>query len=208
MRKSIIEYIFHIYTNLNHILAIPQVRYMSLMPLVRLWRTGYCFNMFHVRFFCRYKMLNPVTWPNYSAGSLIEGIATIIERLPLPMAEFVITRKRVFIRSPRTVFELEELRRSRLDELALLIQTAFRCYSNRKRFLVMRRSQIVIARAWRTWRVRVVHKMMIEEQQGLQLFKNFSNIGFKLLNKQQSTFKKLFANHQLFELFHIRLFLI
>lgn len=130
-----------------------QVRYMNLMPLVRLWRTGFCYNMFHIKFFCRYKMLSRFTWPTFTNGSLIEGIATIIENLPLPLAEFVITRKRVFIRSPRTLFELEELRKDRLDELAVLIQTTFRCYWHRKRFLKMRHSQMIISSAWRTWRV-------------------------------------------------------
>lgn len=130
-----------------------QLRYMNLMPLVRLWRTGFCYNMFHVKFFYRYKLLNRVTWPSFTNGSLIEGIALIIEHLPLPMAEFVITRKRVFIRSPRTLFELEELRKERLQELAALLQTSFRGYWHRKRFLRMRRSQMIIASAWRTWRV-------------------------------------------------------
>lgn len=130
-----------------------QLRYMNLMSLVRLWRTGFCYSMFHNQFFNRYKMLNRFTWPSFAAGSLVEGIAIIIEHLPLPLAEFVITRKRVFIRSPRTVFELEELRKDRLDELALMIQTTFRGYWHRKRFLKMRHSQTIIASAWRTWRV-------------------------------------------------------
>lgn len=133
-----------------------QLRYMNLMSLVRLWRVGFCYNMFHVKFFARYKMLNQFTWPSFGGGgggSLIEGIAVIIEHLPLPLAEFVITRKRVFIRSPRTLFELEELRKERLDELAVMLQTKFRGFWHRKRFLKMRHSQMTIASAWRTWRV-------------------------------------------------------
>ena len=130
-----------------------QLRYMNLLALVRLWRTGFCYNMSHGRFFGRYKMLNQATWPRYVDGPLVEGIAIIIEGLPLPLAEFVIVRKRVFIRSPRTLFELEELRKERLDDLALLIQTSVRGYFHRKRFLKMRNSQRIIASAWRTWRV-------------------------------------------------------
>lgn len=130
-----------------------QVRYMNLMSLVRLWRTGFCYNMFHVKFFNRYKMLSRLTWPSFVNGSLVEGIAIIIETLPLPLAEFVMTRKRVFVRSPRTLFELEELRKDRLDELAVSIQTTFRGFWHRKRFLKMRHSQMIIASAWRTWRV-------------------------------------------------------
>lgn len=130
-----------------------QVRYMSLMPLVALWRTGHCHNETHAKFLHRYKMLNCSTWPHFVAGSLVEGIALIIRGLPLPAAEFTIGTKKVFIRSPRTVFELEEFRRLRLDDLACLIQKTYRCYSKRKYFVKLRTSQIIIASAWRTWRV-------------------------------------------------------
>lgn len=130
-----------------------QVRYMSLMPLVNLWRTGQCFNMSHLKFLNRYKLLSVTTWPHFNKGNLVEGIAVIIRTLPLPTAEFTIGRDSVFIRSPRTVFELEEFRKSRLDDLATLIQTQFRSYSKRKYFLKMKKSQIIISSAWRTWRV-------------------------------------------------------
>ncbi|XP_053945830.1 unconventional myosin-Ib isoform X2 [Anastrepha ludens] len=138
-----------------------QVRYMSLMPLVHLCRTGHCFHLPHAKFFNRYKLLNSSTWPHYhGAGStdsgtgctIVEGIALIIRSLPLPAAEFTIGTKNVFVRSPRTEYELEQFRRERINELAILIQTIFRMYLARKRFLRMRHSQIVIASAWRTWR--------------------------------------------------------
>lgn len=154
------NYVFCIRPNEDNIPAVfdralvqHQVRYMNLMPLVRLWRTGFCYSFVHGKFFNRYKMLSSETWPTWINSALVEGIAVIIESLPLPLAEFVMTRKRVFIRSPRTLFELEELRKERLDELALLIQTTFRGYWHRKRFLKLRHSQTVIASAWRTWRV-------------------------------------------------------
>jgi myosin I len=80
-----------------------QVRYMSLMPLVHLWRTGYYFNLSHKTFLNRYKLVSPLTWPHYHKGTIVEGIALIIRSVPLPAAEFTIGGKRVFIRSPRTV---------------------------------------------------------------------------------------------------------
>lgn len=48
---------------------------------------------------------------------------------------------------------MEEFRRCRLQDLAVLIQTKYRSYWMRRRYLASRNSQIVIARAWRTWRV-------------------------------------------------------
>ncbi|XP_044251678.1 unconventional myosin-Ib isoform X1 [Drosophila takahashii] len=129
-----------------------QVRYMSLMPLVHLCRTGHCYHLLHVKFFHRYKLLNSLTWPHFHGGSQVEGIALIIRNLPLPSAEFTIGTKNVFVRSPRTVYELEQFRRLRISELAVLIQKMFRMYHARKRFQRMRHSQMIISSAWRTWR--------------------------------------------------------
>lgn len=130
-----------------------QVRYMSLMPLLNLCRSGHCFHLPHGKFFNRYKALNTITWPHFHSGSTIEGIALIIRNLPLPSAEFTIGTKNVFIRSPRTVYELEQFRKVRLNDLAVLIQKTFRMYIKRKKFILMRESQIIISSAWRTWRV-------------------------------------------------------
>uniref|UniRef100_A0A182UR23 Myosin motor domain-containing protein n=1 Tax=Anopheles merus TaxID=30066 RepID=A0A182UR23_ANOME len=130
-----------------------QVRYLCLMPLINLWRNGHCFNMVHARFLARYKLLCQYTWPHFT-GTIVDGVALIIRSVPLPGAEFTIGRKKVFIRSPRTVYELDEFRKVRLNELAILIQKTYRCYTKRKRFLTLRHSQLIIASYWRTWRTR------------------------------------------------------
>ncbi|XP_033162913.1 unconventional myosin-Ia isoform X2 [Drosophila mauritiana] len=142
-----------------------QVRYMSLMPLVHLCRTGHCYHLLHVKFFHRYKLLNSLTWPHFHGGSQVEGIALIIRNLPLPSAEFTIGTKNVFVRSPRTVYELEQFRRLRISELAVLIQTMFRMYHARKRFQRMRHSQMIISSAWRTWRAREEYRSLKYKRQ-------------------------------------------
>ncbi|XP_044315135.1 unconventional myosin-Ia isoform X2 [Drosophila rhopaloa] len=142
-----------------------QVRYMSLMPLVHLCRTGHCYHLLHVKFFHRYKLLNSLTWPHFHGGSQVEGIALIIRNLPLPSAEFTIGTKNVFVRSPRTVFELEQFRRLRISELAVLIQKMFRMYHARKRFQRMRHSQMIISSAWRTWRAREEYRSLKYKRQ-------------------------------------------
>ncbi|XP_052866402.1 unconventional myosin-Ib [Anopheles cruzii] len=130
-----------------------QVRYLCLMPLINLWRNGHCFNMVHARFVQRYKLLCQYTWPHFT-GTTVDGVALIIRSVPLPGAEFTIGRKKVFIRSPRTVYELDEFRKVRLNELALLIQKTYRCYTKRKQYLALRHSQLIIAGYWRVWRER------------------------------------------------------
>lgn len=130
-----------------------QIHYLSLMPVVKIWRMGYCFHLSHMGFFSRYKMLSSETWPSYYGGSLIEGIAKIIQGLPLPSAEFVLGSGSVFLRSPRTIMELEEFRRERLNYLVIIIQSTYRAHVKRKHFLQLKRSQVVIARTWRSWKV-------------------------------------------------------
>lgn len=48
---------------------------------------------------------------------------------------------------------MEEFRRNRLNDLIVIIQTKFRSYVQRKRYLCLKNSQIIISRAWRAWRV-------------------------------------------------------
>lgn len=125
----------------------------SLMPVVSLWRNGFYFNFSHIKFLNRYKILSPYTWPHFNSNSVVESIAQIVRSVPLPSAEFAIGTTKVFIRSPRTLYELNEFRNLRLNSLATLIQKTFRCYSQRAYFVRMRRSQMMISSAWRTWRV-------------------------------------------------------
>ena len=77
----------------------------------------------------------------------------LLRSLPIPSAEFTFGRNKLFVRSPRTVFELEDFRRVRLHDLALLIQKSWRGFRQRRRFQKLRRCQLVIASAWRSWRV-------------------------------------------------------
>ncbi|GAB0093119.1 unconventional myosin-Ib [Sergentomyia squamirostris] len=137
-----------------------QVRYFSLMQVLNVWRNGFCFSMSHVAFLARYKLLNDLTWPHFTRGSIVEAIALIVRSLPLPTAEFTISTQRVFIRSPRTVFEMEEFRRMRLGELATLIQKTFRGFHDRSRYTKAKESQIKIARLWRSWRSKEDYRVL------------------------------------------------
>lgn len=80
-----------------------QVRYTNIMPLVNIWRTGYCFHLSHMNFLNRYKILHRETWPVYRVSGVIECIATILHELPLPSPEFIRGTTKIFMRSPRTV---------------------------------------------------------------------------------------------------------
>ncbi|GJQ73930.1 Myo1C [Trypoxylus dichotomus] len=130
-----------------------QVRYLGLISTVQVWRTGFCYRLSFPQFLCRYKLLCCHTWPRWR-GSAIEGVSVLLRSLPIPSAEFTFGRTKLFVRSPRTVFELEDFRRSRLHDLALLIQKCYRGYRQRRKYQKMKHSQMIIASAWRSWRAK------------------------------------------------------
>lgn len=120
-------------------------------------------------------MLSANTWPRWR-GSAIEGVSLLLRSLPIPTAEFTFGRNKLFVRSPRTVFELEDFRRSRLHDLALLIQKNWRGYRERTRYQKLRRSQMIIASAWRSWKVNLfssLNKFVINK------LRNYYVIGIK-----------------------------
>lgn len=70
-------------------------------------------------------MLSPATWPRPRYGNTARSIRALVVCLPIPCGEFVYGVSKVFIRSPRSVWELEQLRAERLNQLAALVQEAW-----------------------------------------------------------------------------------
>ncbi|XP_066996441.1 unconventional myosin-Ia [Anabrus simplex] len=141
-----------------------QVRYLGLVETVRVRRAGFCYRLPYQQFLARYKMLSLHTWPSWR-GVPVEGVSYLIRDLPIPSGEFAFGRTKLFMRSPRTVYELEEFRRVRLEDLAVLLQKVWRGYRERKAFLLKKRSQIIIASAWRSWRAREEYRILKHRKQ-------------------------------------------
>lgn len=115
-------------------------------------RSGYCYRLPYAQFLSRYKMVSDSTWPRWR-GSPIEGVSMLLRTLPIPSAEFTFGRTKIFVRSPRTVYELEDFRRVHLNDLALIVQKCWRGHKQYTRYQKIRHSQKIIAKAWRSWRV-------------------------------------------------------
>ncbi|KAK1902497.1 Unconventional myosin-Ib [Dissostichus eleginoides] len=133
----------HIFTDS---LVCHQVRYLGLMENVRVRRAGYAFRQAYEPCLERYKMLCKRTWPHWR-GPAREGVEVLMADLTVPAEEFSYGRSKVFIRNPRTLFSLEERRRQCLQDLATLIQKIYRGWKCRSHFLLLKKSQIVVA-AW------------------------------------------------------------
>ncbi|NWV10398.1 MYO1A protein, partial [Ptilonorhynchus violaceus] len=127
-------------------LVLAQVRYLGLMENVRVRRAGYAFRQLYGPFLQRYKMLSPRTWPRWDGGDR-EGTEVLLEGLAFPAEELAFGHTKVFIRSPRTLFDLERRRQERVAQLATLIQKMFRGWRCRTQYQLMRKSQIILS-AW------------------------------------------------------------
>ncbi|NWW05015.1 MYO1A protein, partial [Oreocharis arfaki] len=127
-------------------LVLAQVRYLGLMENVRVRRAGYAFRQLYGPFLQRYKMLNPRTWPRWDGGDR-EGTEVLLAGLAFPAEELAFGHTKVFIRSPRTLFDLERQRQERVAQLATLIQKMFRGWRCRTQYQLMRKSQIILS-AW------------------------------------------------------------
>uniref|UniRef100_T1IUX4 Myosin motor domain-containing protein n=1 Tax=Strigamia maritima TaxID=126957 RepID=T1IUX4_STRMM len=129
-----------------------QVRYLGLVENVRVRRAGYAYRQSYDQFLARYKVLSLHTWPSWR-GLAAEGVTYLLRDLPIPPSEFAFGRSKLFIKNPRTLMEMEDYRRLRLDELATLIQKTYRGWKQRKKFLTAKNSQTLIAAQWRRWKV-------------------------------------------------------
>uniref|UniRef100_A0A8C0YZH3 Unconventional myosin-Ib n=1 Tax=Canis lupus familiaris TaxID=9615 RepID=A0A8C0YZH3_CANLF len=130
----------------NEALVCHQIRYLGLLENVRVRRAGYAFRQAYEPCLERYKMLCKQTWPHWK-GPARAGVEVLFNELEIPVEEYSFGRSKIFIRNPRTLFKLEDLRKQRLEDLATLIQKIYRGWKCRTHFLLMRKSQIVIA-AW------------------------------------------------------------
>uniref|UniRef100_A0A8B9CLF2 Unconventional myosin-Ia n=1 Tax=Anser brachyrhynchus TaxID=132585 RepID=A0A8B9CLF2_9AVES len=127
-------------------LVLAQIRYLGLMENVRVRRAGYAFRQLYSPFLQRYKMLGTKTWPRWAGGDR-EGTEVLLSELKFPPEELAYGYTKIFIRSPRTLFDLEKRRQERIGELATLIQKMFRGWRCRTQYQLMRKSQIIIS-AW------------------------------------------------------------
>lgn len=127
------------------------------MALLR--RSGWCESMCARALLVRYGLLagggrppapSPCASPGPRADGPVRRARALLRSLPIPSAEFAYGRTRVFVRSPRTVWELEALRAARVQQLVVSAQRAWR----RHRARVRARAAAVLARAWRAHRAR------------------------------------------------------
>ena len=111
-----------------------QVRYLGLLENVRVRRAGFAYRQTYEQWSGRYKMLSPKTWPHFN-GSPLEASKHIIEAMKLTPEEYRLGKTKVFIRSPKTLFRIEEERDKSFGKMARIIQRVYRGWRTRKWFV-------------------------------------------------------------------------
>ncbi|KAE9414443.1 hypothetical protein Angca_004434, partial [Angiostrongylus cantonensis] len=110
-----------------------QIRYLGLLENIRVRRAGFAYRCSYERFINRYKLLCPQTWPNPRNGSPCENSSIILKQIGLD-EDCTYGKTKVFIRNPRTVFRLEELRCQKLPKVVVFLQKMFRGAIARRRY--------------------------------------------------------------------------
>ncbi|XP_072927407.1 unconventional myosin-Ib-like isoform X1 [Hemitrygon akajei] len=136
-----------------------QIKYLGLMENVRVRRAGYAYRHHYKPCLERYKMLCKQTWPNWK-GKDRDGIKVLMIELNIPPEEYTFGRTKIFIRNPQTLFDMEERRRIQMGFLATLIQKTYRGWKCRNHFLLMKKSQVIIAAWFRRYYLQKKYKNM------------------------------------------------
>uniref|UniRef100_A0A8C7FGQ8 Myosin 1D n=1 Tax=Oncorhynchus kisutch TaxID=8019 RepID=A0A8C7FGQ8_ONCKI len=129
-----------------------QVEYLGLLENVRVRRAGFANRQEYPRFLQRYKMISEFTWPNHDLPSEKEAVKKLLQGCGFEQ-DVAYGKTKVFIRTPRTLFCLEEQRTEMVGRIVLFLQKVWRGTIARMRYRRMRAAAIIL-RAYRRFKVK------------------------------------------------------
>lgn len=127
--------------------VLHQVKYLGLKENVRIRRAGFAYRTTFDKFVQRFYLLSPAT--GYAGdyiwrGEDITAVKEILRSCHIPSTEYQMGTTKVFIKTPETLFALEDMRDKYWHNMAARIQRAWRRYIKRKDDAAK-----VIQNAWR-----------------------------------------------------------
>ncbi|XP_060803099.1 unconventional myosin ID isoform X2 [Amyelois transitella] len=128
-----------------------QTAYLGLVENVRVRRAGFACRQRYDRFLRRYKMLSQYTWPNFRGAGDREAVMVLLRDLQITDVQFGHTK--LFIRSARTLQQLEASRSELIPSIVVLLQKLWRGTLARQRYRKMK-AAFLIYNAWRRYRGR------------------------------------------------------
>uniref|UniRef100_A0A0B7ADG6 Myosin motor domain-containing protein n=2 Tax=Arion vulgaris TaxID=1028688 RepID=A0A0B7ADG6_9EUPU len=120
-----------------------QVMYLGLLENVRVRRAGFAYRMAYDRFLKRYKITCNKTWPNYS-GQITNGVKVLIDSLGFS-DDVEYGKTMLFIRSPQTLFAIEQVRDAKIPSIVILLQKHVRGGLARKRVRHIRAVYLIMS---------------------------------------------------------------
>ncbi|KAH0626942.1 hypothetical protein JD844_002249 [Phrynosoma platyrhinos] len=129
-----------------------QVEYLGLLENVRVRRAGFAYRQTYEKFLHRYKIIPEFTWPNHKLPSDKEAVKKLIEHCGF-QDDVAYGKTKIFIRTPRTLFTLEELHAKMLVWVVLFLQKVWRGTLARLRYK-RTRAALKILKCYRRYKVK------------------------------------------------------
>lgn len=120
-----------------------QVKYLGLLENLRVRRAGFAYRRVYDAFLQRYKCLSPNTWPHFR-GTAKQGVQQLVEDLGYETDEYRLGKTKIFIRSPKILFETEDAFQAKKHDVVAIIQSHWRGFVQRRAFLRLRSATIVV----------------------------------------------------------------
>uniref|UniRef100_A0A671PNJ7 Osteoclast-stimulating factor 1 n=1 Tax=Sinocyclocheilus anshuiensis TaxID=1608454 RepID=A0A671PNJ7_9TELE len=114
-----------------------QVEYLGLKENIRVRRAGYAYRRVFRKFLNRYAILTMESWPTWR-GDERQGVLHLLRSVNMDQDQYQLGHTKIFIKAPESLFLLEETRERKFDGYARAIQTAWRKYCARKKYVQMR----------------------------------------------------------------------
>ncbi|EDQ89910.1 uncharacterized protein MONBRDRAFT_16848 [Monosiga brevicollis MX1] len=125
-----------------------QVKYLGLMENLRVRRAGFAYRRPFEIFLERYKSLSTATWPSWR-GSAREGIQKIMDALRVPADAYRMGKTKIFIRNPKTLFDIEDAFQHKRHWIASKIQASYKGYKQHKHYQNLKAATLVLVTHWR-----------------------------------------------------------
>lgn len=136
-----------------------QVNYLGLIENVRVRRAGFAYRQTYDRFLRRYKMVSQYTWPNFHGGPDRDGVRIIIQQQNFE-EDVVYGRTKIFVRSPQTLFMLEQARARLIPGIVIFLQKLWRGTVTRRRYKKILAAKKIIG-AYRRYKMRSYLKLLV-----------------------------------------------
>uniref|UniRef100_A0A182MQJ1 Myosin motor domain-containing protein n=1 Tax=Anopheles culicifacies TaxID=139723 RepID=A0A182MQJ1_9DIPT len=129
-----------------------QVRYLGLLENVRVRRAGFVHRQRYDKFLLRYKMISQYTWPNFRGGNDRDGVKVLMNEKNFSH-DVRFGKTKIFIRSPQTLFALEQQRNDMIPHIVTLLQKQVRGWIARQKYKKMK-AALVIMRHYRKYKLK------------------------------------------------------